>query len=65
MHGFSGYKMAKFHGNQNDEKNCKKWMIRCVEEGLLPDCEKLHTERALDSMRGKAWFEEIIRTACP
>ena len=39
-------------------------MIRCVEEALLPDCEKLNTDKALDSMRGKAWFEEIVRTAC-
>lgn len=65
MHGFSGYKMAKFYGNHNDEENCKKWLIRCQKEGLLPDCENLHNDHALDSMRGKPWFEEIIKTACP
>ncbi|MCF8067875.1 MAG: hypothetical protein K9L30_04750 [Desulfobacterales bacterium] len=57
--------MAKFYGNHNDEENCKKWLIRCQKEGLLPDCENLHNDHALDSMRGKPWFEEIIKTACP
>jgi len=65
MHGFSGYRMAQIYGNRNDEENCKKWLVRCRKEGLLPDCEKLKTDKALDSMRRKMWFEEFIKTVCP
>lgn len=58
--GITLYNRACNHALRGDKDTCRELLVRAGQAGALPNAEHLRNDPDLDSVRGEAWFEELL-----
>ncbi len=58
--GTALYSQACNHALRGDKDTCRELLVRAGQAGALPNAEHLRSDPDLDSVRGAAWFEELL-----
>ena len=56
----AAYNIACLSALQGQEEECKKWLEKCLDLGVLPSRQHLEKDRDLEKVREKPWFKAIL-----
>lgn len=58
--GEGAYNLSCLFAFRKDETNCRKWLEKSKEAGMLPEPKHIMEDPDLESMRDKDWFKGIL-----
>ncbi len=58
--GSAAYNIACLHAIRGQENECKEWLGKCINSGVMPSRRHLEEDRDLENVREKPWFKAIL-----
>ena len=58
--GISAYNIACWCAIRGQENECRKWLEKCLDLGVLPSRQHLEKDQDLEKVREKPWFKVIL-----
>ncbi|MBI2470548.1 MAG: hypothetical protein HYV59_04820, partial [Planctomycetes bacterium] len=58
--GSAAYNIACWCAIRGQEDECKEWLEKCINLGVMPSRQHLKEDRDFENVREKPWFKAIL-----